>query len=145
MIWTGAKKSDGSGLFVENTWPDRRCTGAQRYAYRYYIGPIPDDHYVTSKCGNRLCCTATHLRTKSASETIRASIKAGRWTQLENKNLPPVKCGADNPNGRYSDEFVNQIRSERARGDKLIQIATRHGLPMSRTDFLCSRRKGGMM
>lgn len=143
-LWTGAKKNDGSGLFVIKTNPiGRTCTTAQRYAYQFYIGPIPENHYVVSKCGNKLC--VKHLRLKSRSEAIREAIKRGTWTQVKCKNLPPVKCGEKNPNAKYSDAFVQQIRDERSTGKKLIVLASQHGLAVSTVGFLCSKRKSGFI
>lgn len=142
ILWDGAKKNDGSGLFVVSTCHPRRCTTAQRYAYQFYVGPIPGTETVTAKCGNKLCVYQHHLRLKSRRDVILESIKNGRWIQLKNRNLPPVKCGEDNPNARYTEEFVKQIREERSAGAKLIVIATRHQLPVSSVGFICSKRKG---
>jgi len=141
-VWLGAKKEDGSGLFVVNTWKPRRCTSPQRYAFSFYVGPIPPNCYIKSKCGNPLCVTPTHLRARTRREAIQESIKAGRWTQGNLHNLPPVASGEKNPHAHYSDEFVRKLREERARGTKLAVLASRHKLPMSTTGFLCSKRKG---
>lgn len=141
-VWLGARKSDGTGLFVVNTWNPRRCTSPQRYAYQFYVGPIPVDCYVKAKCGNPLCVTPRCLRVKTRSQAIHESIKAGRWTQLRNNNLPKVGTGYDNPNARYQDDVVERVRQERSRGDKLIVISHRHHIPVSSVGFICSIRKG---
>ncbi len=140
-VWAGAKKNNGSGLFLLSTWKPRKATSAQRFAYQFYVGPIPDNCCVKARCGNMLCVTPNHLKVKTRSDVIHESIKAGRWSQLECHNLPPVKTGSENPNARYSDDFVETIRRERANGTKLIVIATRHKIPVSTAGF-CSKRKG---
>lgn len=141
-VWLGAKRPDGSGLFVVNTWKPRRCVMPQRYAFSFYVGPIPENHYVKAKCGNKLCVTPRCLRIKSRSQVIQESIKAGRWTQMKCHNLPPVATGAKNPNAKYSDAFVLTIKRERAEGKKLVVISSRHRLPVSSVSFICTKRKG---
>lgn len=143
-IWAGAKKDSG-GLFVVDTRPPRKCTTAQRYAYRFYVGPIPGTETVTSKCGNRLCVTPHHLKLKSRREVIHEAIKRGTWTQVKCRNLPEVKCGEKNPNAKYKDAFVERLQLERRNGAKLIVLASKHGLAVSTVGFLCSKRKGGMI
>lgn len=141
-VWLGAKKEDGSGLFVVNTWKPRRCTSPQRYSFSFYVGPIPANHYVKARCGNKLCVTPRCLRVKSRGQVIQESIKAGRWTQMHCHNLPPVASGSKNPNAKYSDDFVQMIKGERANGNKLVVISSRHHIPVSTVGFICSKRKG---
>lgn len=135
-FWKGHKKADGSGLFIlKNGTKSRQCTTAQRYAYRFYIGPIPDGMYVTSKCKNKLCVEQTHLRLKSRSDVVKAGIKAGQRKMVI--NFPKAKCGEANLNSVVSDADVIKMREERELGAKLIVLARRYKTSTSNVSVIC--------
>jgi hypothetical protein len=141
--WLGVKKESGRGIFVESTQP-RRCTSAPRYAYRFYVGPIPVGQYVMPKCGSNDCLAPSHLTLVKRSQIAQDAIKQGTWPQIANfKNNPPNRFpGSLNGNSRYSDETIKSIRQDRARGDKIQVIALRRHIPVSSVSFICTRRIG---
>lgn len=69
VVWTGARSSDGYGLF----WADGTMVLAHRWAYEQARGPIPArlvlDHIPT--CRNRPCVRVTHLEPVTSAENTR--------------------------------------------------------------------------
>lgn len=56
LIWTATINSAGYGNFKVG-----KISSAHRFAYEYFIGPIPDGLDIDHLCRNRACCDPLHL------------------------------------------------------------------------------------
>lgn len=57
--WTAATNHAGYGVF--GTWNPRKQVRAHRWAYEYFIGPIPEGLQIDHLCRNRMCVRPDHL------------------------------------------------------------------------------------
>ena len=82
--WTGDTKLAGYGNHIIQVGGTRKTVISHRWAYEYFIGPIPHGHHVHHKCQNRSCCNPEHLeailpvehtRKTPASVSARHSVK----------------------------------------------------------------------
>lgn len=58
LVWTAGQKSSGYGKI----FADGRGQTAHVWAYKRFVGPVPEGMEVDHRCWNRLCCEPTHLR-----------------------------------------------------------------------------------
>ena len=65
--WTACTDSHGYGHFKV----DGRGVGAHRFAYEYFVGPIPDGLELDHLCRVRNCVNPAHLEAVTHAENIR--------------------------------------------------------------------------
>lgn len=111
-IWTGSVSKHGRPIFLQNRMP----TSAARFAYRFYIGPIPAGKMPYPSCGNKLC--VSHLKL----------IPWGR-----HRNLPP--------NTKYSTALVKKIRKFFLKGKSYRWLAKNFNVNFNSLNFLVNHRK----
>lgn len=131
--WTGGLNGAGYGQFYRGGRNSANETGkgyAHRYAYEYYVGPIPDGMHLDHLCRNRKCCNPAHLEPVTHRENIlRGSAPAARHARKthcpagheysgDNLYVHPVKgqricrmCGKLRARAKYQRQ-----RSERLKG-----------------------------
>lgn len=56
-LWTAYLSGKGYGMF----WVDGTNVGAHRWAYKHFVGPIPDGREVDHLCRVRHCVNPDHL------------------------------------------------------------------------------------
>jgi len=57
-VWAASKYSDGYGQFGVSP---KHQIGSHRFAYNYWVGPIPDGLELDHLCRVRECCNPEHL------------------------------------------------------------------------------------
>lgn len=94
-LWRGAKDSCGYGKMINGSRKDdsRTFVSAHRYAYKFYVGPIPLGLSVLHRCDVRSCVNPLHLYAGTQKQNVLDAVKRGRWTQV-------LKCRKDQ-GGRY--------------------------------------------
>lgn len=104
-VWTGACQTDGYGTLwdLELRKPDGKPTKllAHRWAYDYYVGPIPKGEKVCHKCDNPPCVNPDHLFTGTQKDNVRDCIDKGRRA---------INDRSVNPEAKLTYEQVEEIR-----------------------------------
>lgn len=136
-LWTGIVKAE-RGMFLLSTRPHRWISAA-KWAYQFYVEPVPQGFYVLSRCGQPLCME--HLRLKSRSDVMKAAVKRGFRPQDNLANVRGFGRGLENPRGKYSDEFIKEVHDQWKAGMKIEVIGMRRGLATSTVWSLCERFK----
>lgn len=72
-LWRGRLDRSGYGEF---DW-DGKTNKAHIYAFRTFIGPVPQDRELDHKCRNRNCVNPQHLEPVTHTENMRR----GKWAQ----------------------------------------------------------------
>ena len=74
-LWTGTQQRNSSyGQF----WRKGKLVRPHRFAYEYFVGPIPDGLTIDHLCGVPLCVNPKHLFTGTQSDNVKDMIAKGR-------------------------------------------------------------------
>jgi hypothetical protein len=65
-IWTGSRTSRGYG----NIDARGKSYRAHRLAFKFWVGKIPQGHWVLRRCNNPLCCNPAHLYTSAGRASL---------------------------------------------------------------------------
>ena len=63
----------GQGLWGVCPSPNTRWVISHRFAYEYFVGPIPDGMQIHHLCGNTSCCNPLHLTPVTPRENVMLS------------------------------------------------------------------------
>lgn len=103
-LWTAYLDEDGYGQFRDE---DSKKVYAHRFAYEYFIRPIPKNKVVDHKCRTRHCVNPTHLRIVSKKKNVlenSVSIQAANSVKtlcLHGHNFDTMNTGVDKRGDRY--------------------------------------------
>lgn len=93
--WKGTKSpTTGYGQFKPDGRRGAKLSSPHRFAYEYFIGPIPEGYEVDHLCGVRHCCNPLHLEAVTIQENRKrrdakkTHCKNGH--RLDGDNLAPV-------------------------------------------------------
>jgi hypothetical protein len=76
-IWTALKSRDGYGLFSSGPRVEGSVR-AHRFAYSFFVGPIPDGSLICHKCDVRVCVNPDHLFVGTPRDNMLDKIQKGR-------------------------------------------------------------------
>lgn len=101
-------------------------TGAHRWAYRAWVGPIPEGHVVRHKCDNPPCVNPEHLETGTNADNSNDMVERGRSQR-----------GAVNSQARVAGADVIAIRNDYVRGLLTMQmIADTYGVDRANIGYI---------
>lgn len=68
-LWLGAKTKAGYGMFRDKPASvGGKAEPAHRWAFKHWVGPIPDGLTIDHKCRNTSCVNYEHLEAVSAQD-----------------------------------------------------------------------------
>lgn len=121
-IWTASCLPKGYGWFY-----DGGTVLAHRWAYEYFIGPVPNEMCVCHKCDNPACVNPDHLFLGTQADNVADQVQKNRQV-----------FGERNGNGKLTDEQVRAIR--RSNGSQ-SEIAERFGIDRSLVSLIRSGKR----
>lgn len=68
--WMGAIGGSGTG----HCWWDGKLQGIGRVIHELFIGPVKEDHEISTSCHRAVCCSPAHLRMLGPNEMRRDSV-----------------------------------------------------------------------
>jgi hypothetical protein len=125
-LWMGAKYRNGYGVFG---WRNKRNITAHRAAYVLTHGGIPDGMDICHTCDNRGCVNPSHLWAGTPTDNMRDCKKKGRTAR-----------GERNGQAKITEREMCLIRSERARGVLLTDLATKYKLTFQQISSIANRK-----
>lgn len=122
-VWIGSRGKAGYGTFNAGS---NKTTGAHRWSYENFVGPIDGNLFVCHRCDVRSCVNPNHLFLGTHLENMRDASKKGR---LRGGN---GKIGEDHHLSKLTQSDVVQIRSEyTGKYGDLTRLARRFGVSLT--------------
>ena len=88
-VWLGPtmKHRDGSPRATFSPGNQRYMTTAARFAWEWYVAPIPKGMHVLHKCDNPMCVNHHHLFLGTQSENVRDMVTKGRHAKVKPRGM----------------------------------------------------------
>ncbi len=115
--WQGGCYLNGYGRIRTE---GRGQEGTHRFAYKLFVGPIPDGLHVLHRCDNPTCVNPTHLFLGTAGDNIRDCVSKGR-------HVPSGLQGQNHPCAKITDDDVMEIRRRHKDGETPTTLASAFG------------------
>lgn len=113
-LWTGAiNPANGYGYLGI----DGKTHSAHRFAYRAFVGEIPDGLFVMHKCDVRECCNPDHLMLGTHRDNMRDMLRKRRYP-----------TGDKHYNTKVSDASVVDIKRRKQAGESADVLAAEYGV-----------------
>lgn len=123
-LWPGRLDSAGYGR-------SGKRVKAHRKAYEDAFGPIPEGLFVCHRCDNPACINPAHLFLGTAADNNRDRHAKGRSRGLfpsGDEHPARQRSGQRHWSAKLSDDDVQAIRSERAKGITTLSLGNRFGV-----------------
>lgn len=117
--WLWTSKANNQGYGVLNVG-DGQLVRANRFSYELHVGPIPDGLVVCHNCtggDNRACVNPAHFFLGTRGDNIQDAAKKGTMPR-----------GESSYNAKLTEQDVRDIRSQRAQGVPIAELANRYGI-----------------
>lgn len=124
--WQNARSSPkGYGAF----WFDGRQRPATHWAFRSFVGPIPDGHLVCHRCDNPPCVRPDHLFSGTVRDNaLDMSAKGRAPAQIDHS----IRQGEKNPHAKLTWEKVREVRGRYEQGGiRIDELAALYGMSRS--------------
>lgn len=121
--WMGNKNRKGYGIMrAKYTF-----FTTHRISWVLFRGPIPEKICVLHKCDNNPCCNPEHLFLGTITDNNRDCQKKGRTSKGDNhfsrRHPEKLKRGELNPNSKFTESQIQDMRKRRSNGEILQSIA----------------------
>lgn len=113
-LWTGAKSSNGYGVFSISEDGKWKRVSAHRFVYEMQVGSIPKGLDVLHSCDTKLCVNYRHLHAGTPKVNIFESIQRGR-----NHHLNKTHCPQGHPYDTANTYVIQGWKGRTARSCKI--------------------------
>ena len=121
-LWRGNKKGFDYGCGPKGEY-------AHRWAYRRFVGAIPDGMYVLHRCDTPLCVNYEHLFLGTQSDNLNDAVAKGR-----------VPLGSQNYRAKLTEAIVAEARRRWHQGTACWTLAREYGVSTHTMDFALKRK-----
>lgn len=126
--WTGPLNAGGYGRMFIPGRPPRQVASSRVAWVLANRRAIAAGMHVLHSCDTPACCNPQHLRLGTHDENMRDKVNRQRTAR-----------GAEFPHARLTDERVREMRSLRAAGETIEQLAEKFGVGNATVSRVCSR------
>lgn len=117
---------------------DGKNRRANRLAWEFTNGPIPDGLFVCHHCDNRACVNPKHFFLGDYSDNAVDAVNKGLWPGV--KNFPKDQFGENHPRAKLTEQDVKDIRELYANGISEVQIAKRYNMDQTTISGIVLRK-----
>ena len=160
-LWTKTVNRHGYGQFCVGSTINstRRTSLAHRWAYEWFIGPIPDGRLVCHRCDVRHCVNPKHLWLGTVKANAEDMVQKGRAPDgLTKKDGTPKRIARGKRHGwalhpdslprgedahwaRLTEKDVLEIRSRKYERGLYARLAARYGVTPEMISLIYRRKK----
>lgn len=125
--WERSLDGGGYGMFISSGGREK----SHRFAYRAFIGEIPDGLFVCHKCDNTRCCNPEHLFLGTNQDNMDDKVRKHR------QHFP---IGESNGRSEISLENVRKLRDDYSSGNYSYRdLATRYSISQTQVSRIIRR------
>ena len=137
LLWTSVKSNRGYGLVKNGPKKTRRMVSAHRASFAVFVRLLAAGEHVLHRCDTPACIEPTHLFVGDHRANMHDMASKGRRTRV----VVPVQMGSNNSQSRLTEADVREMRSRRAAGALLRELADEYGVSVGTISGICSRRR----